>query len=51
MNKFGEISNNFTFRQTVKQVDDYWLVQASDKTIYEYLFQGTCNIKSMTYKS
>lgn len=47
MNLLDTIPNNFTFKQTVHQVDNYWLGKTSDNVVFEYLFQGQCKLKPM----
>jgi hypothetical protein len=45
-NLFDLIPNNYSYRQTVQQADQYWMGKASENPKFEYLFQGICKLKS-----
>jgi|GEM_PF-4937867 len=50
MNLLDIIPNHYTYKQAVKQVDNYWAGRTSNNAIFEYLFQGTCKLKPLLHE-
>jgi hypothetical protein len=42
---FDLILNNYSYRQTAQQADQYWMGKISENPKFEYLFQGICKLK------